>query len=87
MKVTSVKVHKVNKENSHVRGFATVVFDDCFAVHSIRIIEGQEGLFIAMPNSKNSLGEYKDIAHPINSEMRATLNDAVIDAYNNAEEK
>ena len=51
------------------------------------VIEGQDGLFIAMPNSKNSLGEYKDIAHPINSEMRATLNDAVIDAYNNAEEE
>ena len=57
-----------------------------FAVHDIRIIEGEKGLFIAMPSRKNALGEYRDIAHPINPEVRAMFEEAILDAYENAED-
>ncbi len=54
MKITSVSIRKINKENSRMKGIATVLLDDEFAVHDIRIIEGDKGLFIAMPSRKNS---------------------------------
>ena len=66
-------------------GIASITIDDCFVIHDIKIIEGKESLFIAMPSRKTKEGEYKDIAHPINSETRQMLSDAVLKAYNNAE--
>ena len=84
MKITSVDVRKTEREGSRMRGNATVVLDDCFAVHGIRIIEGDEGLFIAMPSKKVGSGEYHDIAHPINKEARAMFEEAILDAYKNA---
>ena len=86
MKITSVNVRKIEKEGSRMKGIATVVLDDSFAVHDIRIIEGEKGLFIAMPSRKNALGEYRDIAHPINPEVRAMFEEAILDAYENAED-
>ena len=86
MKITSVSVRKVEKEGSRMKGIASVVLDDSFAVHDIRIIEGEKGLFIAMPSRKNALGEYRDIAHPINPEVRAMFEEAILDAYENAED-
>ena len=85
MQVTSVSVRKIEKEGSRMRGIASIVLDDSFAVHDIRIIEGDNGLFIAMPSRKTATGEYKDIAHPINSDARKMFEDAIIDAYNKAE--
>ena len=85
MKITSVTVNKKEKENSRMKGIAKVVIDDCFAVNDIRIIEGDNGLFIAMPSRKRSTGEYKDIAHPINSETRQMFEKEIIEAYENAE--
>ena len=85
MKITSVSVRKITKENSRLRGIASVLLDDSFAIHDIRIIEGDNGLFIAMPSRKTATGEYKDIAHPINSDARKMFEDAIIDAYNKAE--
>ena len=73
------------KENSRMRGKASVVLDDCFAIHDIRIIEGNDGLFIAMPSRQKSNGEYRDIAHPINQETRKMFEDEIIKAYNEAE--
>ena len=87
MKVTSVKVKKIEKENSRMKGIASVLLDDSFAVHDIRIIEGDNGLFIAMPSRKTATGGYRDIAHPINPEVRAMFEDAIIDAYNKAEDE
>ena len=84
MKITSVNVRKIEKEGSRMKGIASVVLDDSFAVHDIRIIEGEKGLFIAMPSRKNALGEYRDIAHPINPEVRAMFEEAILDAYENA---
>lgn len=85
MKITSITVRKEEKENSRMRGKASILLDDCFAVHDIRIIEGNDGLFIAMPSRQKSNGEYRDIAHPINQETRKMFQDEIIKAYNEAE--
>ena len=85
MKITSVNVRKIEKEGSRMKGIASILLDDSFAVHDIRIIEGDNGLFIAMPSRKNAAGGYRDIAHPINQEVRAMFEEAILDAYKNAE--
>lgn len=84
MQITSVSVRKVEKEGSHMKGLASVLIDDAFAVHDIRIIEGENGLFIAMPSRKTATG-YRDIAHPINSDVRKQFEDAIFEEYNKAE--
>jgi stage V sporulation protein G len=81
MKITNVRVRVVEKENSKMRGFASVTLDDMFAVHDIRILEGDNGLFLAMPSKQIAPGEYKDIAHPINQEARQMFSDAIIEEY------
>lgn len=86
MKITSVNVRKIEKEGSRMKGIASILLDDSFAVHDIRIIEGDNGLFIAMPSRKNAAGGYRDIAHPINQEVRAMFEEAILDAYKNAED-
>ena len=80
LEITDVKVKLVNAE-SKMKAVASVTFDDAFVVHDIKIIEGQEKLFTAMPSRKTPENEFKDIAHPINSSMRRTLEDAVIAKY------
>ena len=87
MKITSVNVRKIDKEGSRMKGIASVLLDDSFAVHDIRIIEGDNGLFIAMPSRKTATGGYRDIAHPINPEVRAMFEEAIFDAYENAEDE
>lgn len=86
MKITSVNVRKINKEGSRMKGIASVLLDDSFAVHDIRIIDGDNGLFIAMPSRKTATGGYRDVAHPINLEVRAMFEEAILDAYEKAEE-
>ena len=85
MKITSVTVHKIEKENSRMKGIASVLLDDCFAIHDIRIIDGDNGLFIAMPSRQTSTGGYRDIAHPINTETRQEFQKAILDEYETAE--
>ena len=87
MKITSVNVRKIEKEGSRMKGIASVLLDDSFAVHDIRIIEGDNGLFIAMPSRKTAVGGYRDIAHPINPEVRTMFEEAIFEAYNNAEDE
>lgn len=86
MKITSVNVRKIDKEGSRMKGIASVLLDDSFAVHDIRIIEGDNGLFIAMPSRKTATGGYRDIAHPINPEVRAMFEEAILDAYKKADD-
>ena len=86
MKITSVNVRKIEKEGSRMKGIASILIDDSFAVHDIRIIEGDNGLFIAMPSRKTATGGYRDIAHPINPEVRAMFEDAILKAYEEAED-
>lgn len=83
MKITSVNVRiaENTEKESRMKGIASVIIDDCFAIHDIRIIEGENGLFIAMPSRKTSSGEYRDVAHPINAECRKMFNDVILEAY------
>lgn len=85
MEITSVNIRKVEKEDSRMKGIASILIDDCFAVHDIRIIEGDNGLFVAMPSRKTATGGYRDIAHPINQEVRKLFEDKILEAYKNAE--
>lgn len=81
LKITSVSVHKVEKEDSRMKGVASVTLDDSFVIHDIRIIEGDEGLFIAMPSRKTQTGGYRDIAHPINQEVRQMFEEKIFEEY------
>ena len=87
MKITSVSIRKVEKEDSRMKGIASVLLDDSFAVHDIRIIEGEKGLFIAMPSKKTPTGDYRDIAHPINPEVRSIFEEKIIEEYKKIENK
>lgn len=82
MEITSVNVRKIEKEGSKVVAVASVLFDDVFAVHDIRLLEGKNGLFIAMPSRKLANGSYKDVAHPINQEFRVILEEKIKEKYN-----
>ena len=80
MTITDVRVRHINSEG-RMKAVASITFDDVFVVHDIKIIEGTDKLFIAMPSRKTPDGEYKDIAHPINSEMREVLSDSILARY------
>ena len=86
MQITDTRIRLVNKE-SKMKAVVSVTFDDCFVVHDIKVIEGEKGLFIAMPSKKTPDGEYRDIAHPINSEMRGRLESTILDVYNEEKER
>ena len=87
MEITSVNVRKIEKEGTKVVAVASVLFDDVFAVHDIRLLEGKNGLFIAMPSRKLSNGSYKDVAHPINQEFRLILEQKIKEKYNEIKEE
>ena len=80
MKITDVRVRKVTKEGK-MRAVVSITIDDVFVVHDIKVIEGEKGLFIAMPSRKASDGEYRDIAHPINSETRDKIQSLILEKY------
>ena len=81
MKITNVLVNKKDKENSRLKGFADVTIDDSFIVHNIRIIEGDNGLFIAMPSHKDGKGDFRDICHPLNQNTRNVFTEAILEKY------
>ena len=81
MEVTELRIRKVAAEGK-LKAYVTVTFDNCFVIHNVKIIEGQSGLFIAMPSRKTSNGEYKDIAHPISADFRNALQSKIIGEYN-----
>ena len=85
MEITSVKVFKTNGEDTKMKGYATVTLDDCFVIRNLRIIQGDERLFVAMPSRKKADGEYEDIVHPTNSETRKMFEDKIIEEYNKQE--
>ena len=80
MQITDIRIRKVEKE-SKMKAVASITIEDQFVVHDIKVIEGEKGLFIAMPTRKASNGEYRDIAHPINSETREQLQTMILDKY------
>lgn len=81
MEITEVRAKRIDGDNRLV-GIAAITIDNCFVVHELRIIEGKNGLFVAMPSRKMPNGDYKDVAHPINSETRAIIEKAVLDTFN-----
>ena len=83
MKITNVRVRKITKEGK-MKAVVSVTLDDEFVVHDIKVIEGEKGLFIAMPSKKSSDGEYRDIAHPINSSTREKWQQEILEAYDKA---
>lgn len=87
MKISDVRVRIVKKDDSKLKAVASVTFDDCFVVHDIKVIEGTEGYFIAMPSRKTNDGEYKDIAHPIKTELREELIKVILAAFEEEKNK
>lgn len=85
MNITDVRVRKVAKD-SKMKAVVSITIDDVFVVHDIKVIEGEKGLFIAMPSRKSTDGEYRDIAHPINSDTREVLQNLILKAYNEAKD-
>ena len=83
MKITDVRVRKVAKEGK-MKAVVSITLDEIFVVHDIKVIEGDKGLFIAMPSRKSSDGEYRDIAHPINSETRDWIQKTILEGYEKA---
>ena len=79
MKITEVKVFPVNEER--LKAYVTITIDSVFVVRDLKIIKGNEGLFVAMPSKKRKDGQFKDIAHPLNQETRDEIEAAVFDAY------
>ena len=84
MEITDIRIKKVDA-GGKLKAYVSVTFDDCFAVHNLKIITGKDGTFVAMPSRKTSAGEYKDIAHPINSEFRGIIQSKILDHYERAD--
>ncbi|MGI6432739.1 MAG: septation regulator SpoVG [Sphaerochaetaceae bacterium] len=83
MEITDVRVRKIASEGK-LRAYATITFDNQFVIHNLKIIDGKTGLFVAMPSRKTKNGEFKDVAHPISSEFRAIMQEAILAAYEKA---
>ena len=86
MEITDIRIKKVASEGK-MKAVASVTFDNAFAVHDVKVIEGPEKLFVAMPSIRTPDGEYRDIAHPINSDMRNMLESKVLAAYDAIEDE
>lgn len=86
MEITDVRVRRVAKEGK-MKAVVSITIDNEFVIHDIKVIEGEKGLFIAMPSRKSSDGEYRDIAHPINSDTRRKIQDLVLERYEETPEE
>lgn len=82
MEITQVKIHKIDREDSKLKAYVNVTLDDCFAIHNIRVIEGENKLFVAMPSKKIGDEGYQDIVHPTNPETRKMFEDVILEEYN-----
>ena len=86
MQITDVRV-KMKGNDSKMKAIASITIDDVFVIHDIKVIDGEKGMFIAMPSRKAGDGEYKDIAHPINSETRNSIQKIILEKYEEELEK
>ncbi len=82
MNITQVKVKVLKREDSNFKAVASITIDDAFIVHDLKLIEGKDGLFVVMPSKKTPDGQYRDVAHPLRTEIREQINQAVIEEYN-----
>ena len=85
MKVTDVRLRKIQTDG-RMKALVSITLDEAFVIHDLRVIEGNSGLFVAMPSKRTPDGEFRDIAHPINSEMRQEIQDAVMKVYDETDE-
>ncbi len=83
MQVTEVRLHKLAEQKGNLLALASITFDGEFVVHDIKVIEGQKGRFIAMPSRKNSNGDFKDTAHPLKTELRDRIQQAILEEFEN----
>lgn len=86
MNITDIRIRKITSD-SKMKAIVSVTIDDMFVVHDMKIIDGQNGLFVAMPSRKTPDGEFKDIAHPINTEAREMLQSKILEAFANLPEE
>lgn len=86
MNITDVRVRKISKEGK-MKAVVSITIDDEFVVHDIKVIEGEKGMFIAMPSKKTAEGEYRDIAHPITSQTRDRIQNIILQSYENAQDE
>ncbi len=84
MKISDIRIRIVKKDDNKLKAVASLTIDECFAVHDIKIIEGNQGLFIAMPSRKTPDGTFKDIVHPLNTETREEIRDLILAEYEKA---
>jgi len=82
MNITEVRVFPVGEEK--LKAFASIIFDDCFVVSDIKIIQGEQGLFVSMPSKRRKNGTFRDIAHPLNSETRREIEEKILEKYREA---
>ncbi|AVP35836.1 septation protein SpoVG [Staphylococcus felis] len=85
MKVTDVRLRKIQTDG-RMKALVSITLEEAFVIHDLRVIEGNSGLFVAMPSKRTPDGEFRDIAHPINSEMRQEIQDAVMKVYEETDE-
>ncbi|WP_419790815.1 septation regulator SpoVG [Staphylococcus chromogenes] len=85
MKVTDVRLRKIQTDG-RMKALVSITLDESFVIHDLRVIEGNSGLFVAMPSKRTPDGEFRDIAHPINSDMRQEIQDAVMKVYDETDE-
>ena len=83
MNITDVRIRKIARDGK-MKAVVSITLDDEFVVHDIKVIEGEKGLFIAMPSRRTTTGEYKDIAHPINSQTREQIQEMILNEYQRA---
>ena len=86
MNITDVRLRKVNNPDTRMKALASITFDDSFVVHDLRVIDGNNGMFVAMPSKRTADGEFRDIAHPINSDMRQHVQEEVMRVYEETED-
>ena len=85
LKISDIRIRLVTKDDSKLKAVASITIDECFVVHDIKVIEGKEGYFISMPSRKTPDGEHKDIVHPINTETREQIREAIMVEYEKAQ--
>jgi len=81
LKITDIRIRLIPNEDSKLKAVASITIDDCFVVHDIKVLEGNQGFFVSMPSRKTPEGEYKDVAHPINTPTREEINKLVLAEY------
>ena len=81
MKITEVRIRMVKKDEGKMKAVASITIDDCFVVHDVKIIEGNDGYFIAMPSKKTPDGEFKDIVHPLNTATRDIIRTVILEEF------